>query len=379
MQGREGKREARDRGLNRALDLHLTAMEEATDAKARRDLAALYNQIAAGRIQDGRFADAEQPLQKGVAIVRQLVGEAEDDPKLASEFGAQLNNLAIVLRKTGRLEEALELVDEAIRHQQRALESNRHHPQYRELLSNHYHNVADINLDLGNHAAAAEAAAQLPKVRPQWLQSYLEGASLFIRCHAVAADDAKAGARYTQAARALIDQVAGGANAPPGSARQGRPLPGHRSTRVSAAATRARAGAAGGGETAPRPVAHCTLALAAYRAGYADEALAAARKALRLPSKMQDAFAGFLIAMLEARRGELDAAKAQFAASTAWLEKNHAQCKECRKLRGEAQQVLSEEAAKEEEVEIRAQPVNRRAGAAVPVGETNGHSIHARC
>lgn len=348
VQGREGKREARDRSLNRALDLHLTAMEEATDAKARRDLAALYNQIAAGRIHDGRFADAEQPLQKGVTIMRQLVGEAGGDPKFASEFGAQLSNLAIVLRKTGRPEEALELVHEAIQHQRRALESNRHHPQYRELLSNHYHNVAGINLDLGNHAAAAEAVAQLPKIRPQWLQSYLEGASLFIRCHAVAADDAAAAARYAQSARGLIDRVAGGANAPPGLLNKVArylvivPPEFQQPKRAVKLARRAVAKLPEG------QVAHCTLALAGYRAGYPDEALAAARKALRLPSKMQDAFAGFVITMLEARRGELDAAKAQFAASTVWLEKNHAQCKECRKLRGEAQQVLSEEAAKGE-------------------------------
>jgi len=346
VQRREKLRKERDRSLACALSLQRESMKEDDGPKAQRDLATLYNMIGLGRMEDEQYAAAEEPLRSGIAIYRRLLRDAEDNVRLESELGAQLHNLAIVVFRTGRLKDGLGRVDEAIEHQKKAFESNRFHPQYRELLWNHYHLVADINLERGDHLTAAKAGAMLPRIRPQWLRSYLDGASTFIRCHRIAGDDPGAADRYARKARALIDRVAKNAGNQPAVLNQIARylvivrLEFRQPERALELARRAAAGLPNG------QIAHCALALAAYRTGRLEEALEAAEKALELPSKMQDAFAGYLITMIRARQGKLEAARTQLEESVAWMKKNHAHCKECRRMRREAERVLKEEAAR---------------------------------
>jgi tetratricopeptide (TPR) repeat protein len=349
VQRREGLPKDRVRSLACALGLQRESMKEDDGLEAQRDLATLYNMIGLGRMEDEQYAAAEEPLRSGIAIYRRLLRDETDSVRLESELGAQLHNLAIVVFRAGQLKEALGLVDEAIEHQQKAFDSNRFHPQYRELLSNHHHLVAEVNLERGDHAAAAKASAMLPRIRPEWLQSYFSSSSIFIRCHRIAGDDPDAADGYARKARALIDHAVKNAGNQPAVLNQiARYLTSVRQEfrqpeRALELARRAAAGLPDG------QIAHCTLALAAYRAGRLDEALAAAEKALRLPSKKQDAFAGYLIAMIRARCGKLDAARAQLRESAAWMEKNHAHCQECRRMQREAEQVLQAEAARAKE------------------------------
>jgi tetratricopeptide (TPR) repeat protein len=91
----------------------------------------------------------------------------------------------------GDLEEARQLLLQAITHQQRALKINPRNPDYRRFLRNHYQNLAETLLLLGDHSEAAQAASELPRIFPTGWEEYYRSARFLARCIPLAEKDLK--------------------------------------------------------------------------------------------------------------------------------------------------------------------------------------------
>jgi tetratricopeptide (TPR) repeat protein/tRNA A-37 threonylcarbamoyl transferase component Bud32 len=142
---------------------------------------------------------AKAAYAEALAIYQKQAAEFPTLPECQSGLGATLNDWAGLLRKTGgrqELLEAKELLEKAIQHQQAALRYKPQHPQYVQFLCKHYGVLADTLVQLGDHGAAATAAAELANLTPriddvpgaQW-QVYFRAASLVARCVPLAEND----------------------------------------------------------------------------------------------------------------------------------------------------------------------------------------------
>ena len=88
-----------------------------------------------------------------------------------------------------RLPGARRLLDQAIRHLRAALEANPRNAAYHEYLGDSLGLFAKTLIQLGEHAEAAEAAEQVPGVRPEALEQHLRAAALLTKCVGLASAD----------------------------------------------------------------------------------------------------------------------------------------------------------------------------------------------
>ncbi|MCI0459454.1 MAG: tetratricopeptide repeat protein [Gemmataceae bacterium] len=124
--------------------------------KYREDLAAAYLNL--GIVLDNLKAPkTENVKRKAVGLYRQLADEFPKDPHYRSTTGGALNNLASFLLDRGQPEQARQLFEEAIEHQQAALKVNPRSPASREFLRNHHKNLGKTLWRLGQADAAEEA------------------------------------------------------------------------------------------------------------------------------------------------------------------------------------------------------------------------------
>jgi serine/threonine protein kinase len=123
--------------------------------------------------------------------IRQAIKRAKDTPKVHSTLGADLNDLAVAMKKHGRLADARQLLEQAIDQQQKALKADPRQATYRSFLRNHYWNLARTLLLLGEHAEAAKAADELPRIFPEGWEEYFSAARLLALCVPLAQKDAK--------------------------------------------------------------------------------------------------------------------------------------------------------------------------------------------
>src|SRR5262249_21670263 len=150
----------------------------------------------------------ETPYRLSLELARALV---ESNPGILDylcRLGATEHNLALLLGKAGRREEARHLLWHAVRHQKAALKAAPGHPQYREFLRNHYFLLAEVLLQLGQRDAAARAAAELPRLYPGRWNDCLTAARLLAQCAGLARSEGKLTEEQRQAlAREHEDQA----------------------------------------------------------------------------------------------------------------------------------------------------------------------------
>ena len=79
-------------------------------------------------------------------------------PTIGVPSAGGLNNIAAVLMDRGNWEEARQLLEQAIVHQKAALEINPAQNDYQQSLSSHLQNLTEVQLALGDQAAAARTA-----------------------------------------------------------------------------------------------------------------------------------------------------------------------------------------------------------------------------
>jgi tetratricopeptide (TPR) repeat protein len=123
----------------------------------RRDLSISYNNLGMSQSGAGDLSAAEKSFDKALAIQQQLVSALPGDAGLASALGGIYNNLGMVHQHAQRLSDACADFEQAIKHQRQAHEQAHDVAHYRESLSKHYYNYAQLLLKLDRPTDAAAA------------------------------------------------------------------------------------------------------------------------------------------------------------------------------------------------------------------------------
>jgi len=137
----------------------------------------------------GRTAQAETPLRAAEGALSRLVAAYPQVPEYRSELGTTLSNLATVLDSLRRTPEARRCVEEAIRNDTIALESNRRNEYYRHFLLRDYRDLELLLNFLRDWTGLAKAADELPGLLPDEPEACLIAARLLARATALAARD----------------------------------------------------------------------------------------------------------------------------------------------------------------------------------------------
>jgi tetratricopeptide (TPR) repeat protein/serine/threonine protein kinase len=158
-------------------------------AELRPDHAWAHAYLGDALQEAGRPDEAMKAYGKALELRRKLVADFPRAPAYRSELGATLNNLALLLLKRKSPARSIPLLEEAVRHQKAALKLGPEAPHYRAFLRNHYWNLAEAHLRIGQHGKAAQAAAELPDLYPDGWQEPVRAAGYLARCAALAAKD----------------------------------------------------------------------------------------------------------------------------------------------------------------------------------------------
>jgi tetratricopeptide (TPR) repeat protein len=150
-------------------------------------------------------ADKLDEAEKSFATARKIMEELADDYPgelgYRSTLGGILNNLGLIQEKSGKLDEAKVLFEEAIAQQRRALENSPQVAQYRQYLGKHYANYRRVLRALQRwDADAATALAEVELFGDDPEELYRVGLEL------AAAAAAKESAENPAAANADIRQ-----------------------------------------------------------------------------------------------------------------------------------------------------------------------------
>jgi tetratricopeptide (TPR) repeat protein len=152
--------------------------------------AVVCNKLGAILSSAGRPEDAATAYGKALPIQEKLVADLSHVAEYQSDLGATLHNLADLRGDRGDFPEARALLERAVRHQRLAWKAHPQNPTYRQFLRNHYWLLADVLVQLKDHAAAARAAGELPTVIPEGGEEYFRAAGFLARCVPLAEKDA---------------------------------------------------------------------------------------------------------------------------------------------------------------------------------------------
>jgi eukaryotic-like serine/threonine-protein kinase len=294
----------------------------------------------------GRPDKALAAYRETIRLWRKVVADEATRPDDRGNLGGALDTLGVLLLDKGELREAVRLFEEAVVHQQAALKANHEHPKYRRFLRNHYLHLAQVHLKLGDHAGAARAAAELPRLFPSdWLESY-RAVDCLVRCAGLADKDTKLpGSRRKELARAYAEQVREHVRE---AIERGRESPKaldavawflandpgfrdpHRAVELAHRAV----------ELAPGEAEYwATLGAAQYRAGNRKAAVGSLRKATELGKG--GGAVPFFLAMAHRKLGHENEARNWYDKASQWMDRFRPNDEELSRFRAEAAELLS--------------------------------------
>jgi tetratricopeptide (TPR) repeat protein len=171
----------------------------------RYDLAGSYVNLGNLLKKTNRPREAEAAYGEALAIQRPLAAES---PSLYGvDVANTLDELADLLRERKDFRATLRLLEEARPHVQAALDANPRHPRYRTVFCEHRQLLAATLLDQGDHAGAANAAADLARVAAEPAADARKAAGHLARCIPLAEKDGKvAETRRKELARSYGDR-----------------------------------------------------------------------------------------------------------------------------------------------------------------------------
>jgi tetratricopeptide (TPR) repeat protein len=154
-------------------------------------LANCCNSLASVRAGATDFTEAQKNWGRAKALLEQLVSDYPTVPDYHYRLGITLGNLGWLRSKKEDLPAARQHLEKAIEHLRSALASNANNPEYLQALRNQYQSLAETSVQLGDHAAAARAAAALAEVFKDRPQDLYYAACFLARCAPLAAQDQK--------------------------------------------------------------------------------------------------------------------------------------------------------------------------------------------
>src|SRR5262249_3548505 len=169
------------------------------------DLAGSYQNLLELLNSLNRWPEALAAFEKAKPIYQRLVTDSPEVADYQSDFGDNLAGAARIHQAQGQWAKARELLEDAIGRHRAAFNANTNHERYRNGLYHDYDTLAICLVNLGEHRAAAKAAAELPVLYPKGRQAQFTAAQLLAFCATLAGKDAK----LADAERAALVQMYG--------------------------------------------------------------------------------------------------------------------------------------------------------------------------
>ncbi len=191
--------DAREKEIRQARELHQRLVEDYSGVPSYRAQLAWHCADLGRLLKAAKPAEAEGAFGEAVKHYRRLARDFPENSEYQSALGRNLGDLAALLRTRGESREARGLFEEAVAHQQAALKAEPNNTYYRGLLRDHWWGLGDALGALGDHAAMAKAAAEVPPLDPDGWSGRFEAARLLLWCVAQAARDERLGAGERQA------------------------------------------------------------------------------------------------------------------------------------------------------------------------------------
>jgi tetratricopeptide (TPR) repeat protein len=340
--------------LTRARELlERLAAEHPRAPRYRAELAWVGSRLGSALAGRNQLADAEKAHDASVALAERLVADDPGEAEYHSLLAGTLNNRANVLNSTNQPAKARPLLEKAVEHQRTALKTWPHHPRYRRFLRTHHWVLAATLLRLGDHAAAARTAADIPALFPDDGGAYGQALDLVAACPGLVDKDPKLSAEQRRArtgeylkevgrlSREMARHAAKNAGVHNGLAVFLANYPDER--------VRDPARAVHHAEEAVRlaerePNCWSTLALARYRTGNWKTAAEALDKAMQLRRPQVGVEDVLLLSMIRSRLGDKEPARQLYDQAAGWIAQNQPNNPELARRRTEAARVVGAEA-----------------------------------
>jgi hypothetical protein len=129
-----------------------------------------------------QWSQAQRVYERAETILARLVKEHREVPEYQGDLGMTHGNLGWLLTEQQRWAEARAPLKQAITCLRTAVQPKPPNPTYQKALRNQYQTLAETALRLGDHAAAADAATELPRVFGDRGLDYYYAACFMARC-----------------------------------------------------------------------------------------------------------------------------------------------------------------------------------------------------
>jgi tetratricopeptide (TPR) repeat protein/tRNA A-37 threonylcarbamoyl transferase component Bud32 len=126
----------------------------------QRDLSFSYNNLGLTQSSGGALAAAEKSFDQALQIQRELVERHPQDAGVLSGLGGVYNNLGVVQQTQQHWQDASEAFQQAAAAQRQAVALAPACKQYRDALSKHYYNHAQVLVHMGRPADAVQIVLQ---------------------------------------------------------------------------------------------------------------------------------------------------------------------------------------------------------------------------
>jgi serine/threonine protein kinase/Tfp pilus assembly protein PilF len=313
-----------------------------------RGLATVSSHLGSVLRKTGRLDDAVTSYQRSRELWTKILADAKYPANAHHGLGGVLHNLAQVYKDQGKLAEARQLYQEALAHQRDALKDNPRDASVRLFLRNHYFGLAQTLAQLGDHKELARLAGEMRTALPESGQITAIAAECLIDVLPFVERDTsltserrrEVAESYTALIRDLIDQAGRlGASDPEAQCLLAGVLADAPDARFRDP-SRALALARSATQRAPQdPEGWTTLGLASYRTGALAEAADALKRAMELKSG-GDPDQWLVLALVAHARGDADEAHRLREQSLEWLKKHPRGDPELSRLRDEAARLL---------------------------------------
>jgi tetratricopeptide (TPR) repeat protein len=154
-----------------------------------------------GMVRRARFRadEAERFFERALEIMKHLPEAIRNTPEARTIRAGTLSNWAMAVRERGDTKRAMQLLGEAISLHKQSLDEWPTNPVAVNSLFIYYCHLGEVELQAGQHQAAAKTVETLVWAVPNQLRSYHYGAEQLLRCAALAEGETAAVTRTSDA------------------------------------------------------------------------------------------------------------------------------------------------------------------------------------